>query len=363
MKNYIVPLMRPSLPDKEEFKDIINELWETRMLSNFSKYATLFEERAKEIFGSRREFRSVVSCDIGLTLMLKAYNFPAGSEVLVPSFTFNSTINAVLWNNLVPVYVDIDDKSFCMDVSDAESKVTNKTVAILATHIFGFPADCINLTDLANEHRLKLFFDCAHAFGTKLVGVNVCEFGDAGVFSFSGTKLVTSAEGGLAYFKDPEIARKFSLLRQYGFERDYNTKVLGLNGKISELHAGLAWLSIKNIDKIIKRRHEIANMYRNGLKNCYFQEESHKGDVQTYKDFAVLVANRDYVCDELEAASIQTKKYFMPNHTMDLHRQNITLNNTEEVYSKILCLPIFNDITDDQVQYVVATFNSFVLEW
>jgi len=356
----IVPLMRPSLPPKEDFLKIVDELWETRMLSNFAKHSQLMEQTAKDYFKSERNFLSVVSCDIGLILLLKCFNLPKGSEVIVPSFTFNSTVNAIVWNGLKPVFADIEELAYGIDPESVRSKITPNTSAIIGVHIFGDPCYVADLENIAKENNIKLIFDAAHAYGAKFWDKHVCEFGDAGAFSFSGTKLITSAEGGLVYIKDPEIADRFKMARNYGFYGDYNTKMLGLNGKISEFHAGLAHLAMRDIDKIMTRRSEVAMEYCLRIKD---QGHQHVAPVvtSTHKDYAIELDNRDAAYDYLASKGIQTKKYFFPNHMTDFFKSDsVNLPNTEKLYNRILCLPIFNDITDEQVNYVIETVNSFI---
>lgn len=353
--------MRPSLPNKEDYIKIIDELWDSRMLSNFSKYSKLMEQTAKEQFASDRTFLSCVSCDVALMLLIRCFNFPKGSHVLVPSFTFNSTINAIVWNDLVPIFVDINPQTYTIWPHDAEKKIGDKTVAIMGVHIFGNPCDMHELEFLAGKHGLKLIIDAAHGYGSKYKGKHICEFGDAGAYSFSGTKLITSAEGGLVYIKDPAIAERFAKARNYGFIGDYNTQILGMNGKISELHAGMAYLSMQNIDPIMARRQEIAKRYRDGIKNLEFQTVR-EGDLSSYKDFSILTLKRDKAYDELAKMGIQTKKYFFPNHMTRYHSlPPSSLPDTEVIYSTILCIPIFNDITDEQIQYVIDSVNGLGL--
>lgn len=356
---YKVPLMRPSLPEKNDFIEIVDDLWNTRMLSNFSKYSQMMEQRAKEYFKSDRHFLSCVSCDVSLMLLLRCFDFPKGSEVLVPSFTFNSTVNSVVWNDLVPVFVDIDPAGYGIDHADAQKKITNKTVAIMGVHIFGNPCRINELDSLAKEHGLKLIFDAAHAYGSKYEYKHICEYGDAGAYSFSGTKLITSAEGGLVYIKDPKIAERFRQARNYGFIGDYNTKMLGMNGKISEFHAGIAYLAMNDIDKWLGRRREVAQRYINGLKNGSYQNVE-SVDVSSYKDFSIEVFDRDILYDHLTANGIQCKKYFFPNHMTKYYSYpHVSLPNTEKLYDHIICLPIFNEITNEQVDYVIKAVNEF----
>lgn len=361
MAAYKVPLMRPSLPPKEDFIKIVDELWDSRMLSNFSKHSQIMEKSAESYFKSDRFFYSSVSCDISLVLLLKCFDFPAGSEVLVPSFTFNSTVNAIVWNGLRPVFVDIESTGYGISAIDVRRKITSKTVAIMGVHIFGNPCNPEALEAIGIANDIKVIFDAAHAYGSKYKGKHICEYGDAGAFSFSGTKLITSAEGGLVYIKDKAIADKFYLARNYGFSGDYNTQLLGLNGKISEFHAAIAHLAMRDIDKIISRRQEIAGRYLAGIKNTAKFQLVNPEDLSSYKDFSIAVDNRDKVYDYLTEQSIQTKKYFFPNHMSKYHKfDKGGLEETEKLYDRILCIPIFNDITDEQVDYVIQKVNEAI---
>lgn len=356
-----VPLMRPTLPDQDEAFAVFRELWQSRQLSNFGKFSKLFEQRAQAYFNSSQHFFSVASGDIGLVLALKALGLEPGDEVLLPSFTFNSTANAVLWNGLVPVFVDIDPQTFNLDPEDAARRIGPRTRAIIGVHVFGNPCDCEALERLAKEKRLRLLFDAAHAFGSTYKGRPITEFGDAGVFSFSGTKIVTSGEGGLAYFRDPRVAARFDHLRRYGFIGDYRTRWVGLNGKMSEFHAALAWLSIPNAPKAIAIRNAAAQYYREHLVGASFQEVE-PGSHSTFKDVAVLVRDPEAVAERLASEGIETKRYFLPNHRMDpyLPYGPFRLPVTEAVYAKILCLPVHNEISARDLDTVVSAFNGAV---
>ena len=224
---WLVPITRPQLPPLERFTEIVGEIFQTRMLSNFSKYTQLLEERAAMAL-DHPDPKSVSSCDIGLTLAWKALQCPPG-EVIVPSFTFCSTVNALLWNNLEPVFAEVDPETYCIDVEDARRLITPRTAGLCGVHVFGLPAAIGPLQQLAIEHGLKLVFDAAHGLGGRYEGAALGRFGDASAFSMSGTKLVTSGEGGLVTFRDPDAADRFTYLRGYGFKGDYNCRHAGLN--------------------------------------------------------------------------------------------------------------------------------------
>jgi dTDP-4-amino-4,6-dideoxygalactose transaminase len=354
-----IPITRPHLPARKDFTAIVEELFSTRMLSNFSKYSRLLEERAGVALDHPAP-QCVASCDIGLTLAWKALECPPG-EVIVPSFTFCSTVNALRWNGLEPVFADVDPQTYCIDVDDARRLITPRTVGIAAVHVFGLPAEIEPLQDLAVRHGLKLVFDAAHGLGGRHDGKALGAFGDASVFSLSGTKLVTGGEGGLATFRDGEAAERFSYLRAYGFKRDYNCRHIGLNGKLSELNAALAWLSLGLLDEALARRQAQVERYRQALEPL--EELAWQmvlpGRVHGYKDLAVRFrtpAARIAAESALTAAGVMTKRYFFPVHRMEAYRAHALrrLPVTDALYDHLLCIPLYFDLEDEQIDDIAA---------
>jgi dTDP-4-amino-4,6-dideoxygalactose transaminase len=327
------------------------------MLSNFGKYARRFETQAQDYLGTPR-VRAVASCDIGLTLALAALHLPPGGEAIVPSFTFNSTVNAILWNRLTPVFADIDPRRLTLDPVEVERLASRGTGVVVGTHVFGNPADH-DAIRAAAPAPVPIIYDAAHAFGSRYRGRAAGTLGDAEVFSFSGTKLVTSAEGGLIATARDDLVTRIEYLRAYGFQNDYESHVVGLNGKISELNAALGCLTMETVERAVERRQEIAARYRSALgevPGLEFQLVDGR-DRSTYKDFAILCPHgRDAVMQRLEAAGVQTKRYFRPAHRMRAYRRYATrpLPRTDDVYARILCVPIFNQMSDAQLDEVIG---------
>jgi len=360
----VIPICRPELPPLERYVELVRDIWESRMLSNFGKYARLFESGAQAYLGTAR-VRAVASCDLGLTIALAALDLPEGGEAIVPSFTFNSTINAILWNRLVPVFADLDPRRLTLDPAEVEALRGPRTAVVVGTHVFGCPCDHDAVR--AAAAGLPVVYDAAHAYGSRYRGQPAGTLGDLEVFSFSGTKLVTSAEGGLVAATRDDLVSRLEYLRAYGFQTDYESHVVGLNAKISELDAALGVLTIETVEHAIERRHAIVRRYRRALEGVSavtFQEVDPR-DRSTFKDFAILCAHgREGLARRLEAALIQTKRYFRPAHTMRAYRRfaDRPLPRTEAVYDRILCLPIFNELTDAQVDeiagHVVAHFRN-----
>ncbi len=352
-----LPIARPALPDFARYVAALRDVYGSRRLSNFAKYSRLLEERAAPVLDHPAPL-CVSSCDIGMVLAWRALGCRQG-EVITPSFTLCSTVNALRWNGLQPVFADIDPRTLCLDPDDVRRKIGPNTVGIAAVHVFGRPAPIADLEELARAHNLRLVFDAAHGIGARYRGRGLGAFGDAAVFSLSGTKIVTAGEGGLATFRCPEAAERFRRLRGYGFLGDYDCRVVGLNGKLSEMNAALGYLSLDSLELAVRRRRAIARCYRQQLSDVpglRFQRAA-AGDQHAYKDFAVRFENaeqRNSVEQALTAAGIETKRYFLPVHRMAAYAEHASarLPITDDVYERILCLPFFHELRPGQVRRV-----------
>lgn len=327
------------------------------MLSNFATFAQRLEHLAADYLGVPTKV--VVSGDIGLILTIAALDIPKGSAVVVPSFTFNSTVNAILWNGLKPVFADIDGETFNLDPASAEEAAARfDAKLIVATHVFGNPADVVGLHDVAQRYGARLVFDAAHGYGSLRDGGKVGSFGDAEVFSLSGTKLVTSAEGGVISTRDPELLERITYLRGYGFLGDYNSRYVGMNGKMSELHAALGTLTLARVEEAISVREELVATYVSRLTAAPVSFQHVRAvDRSTYKDLAIKFdgrGTRDGVEATLSALNVQTKRYFLPCHTQQAYRdcERVDLSMTEFVYERLLCLPLFASLTRPELATV-----------
>ena len=362
MKNKIlIQLSRPHLPKISEYKKLLDRIWKTRLITNFGYYAQQMESEASK-FLKTKNISVVSSCDLGLIISLKALNLKGGDEVILSPFTFNSTANSILWNNLKPIFADVDAETWCIDPEDVKRRITKKTRVILGTHVFGNPCDIDELRNIANKHNLTLMFDAAQAYGSSYKGRKVGILGDIEVISFSGTKTVVSAEGGMIVFKDNNLTRLFKLMRNYGFSHDYNTQVLGINSKISEFNAALGYLSLKGVNNSLKIRNKIAKNYikkLSGIGDIKFQKVR-QGNISTFKDFCILTSKRDKLSTFLIKNGIESRNYFYPiNKTDYFKRYYESLPNVNDISSKNICIPIFNDITKDQQDYVISKIKEF----
>ncbi len=354
---------QPTLPDYPlldlKFKKIADSL----MLSNFSRYSTQLEEIVQKDLRVEKAY-TFPNCTTALMLAIKAMDFNGG-EIILPSFTFCATGHAVIWNNMTPVFADIDPQSFNIDPCDVERKITSKTKAILAVHIFGNPVNISALEKLAHKYNLKLLFDSAHALGSQYYSKPIGSFGDAECFSLSGTKVVTSAEGGIITSNNSSFMEKIKLGRNYGAGDDYDCDYIGLNGKMSEFHAAIAIESFTMLETFVVKRNELAMLYRlrlGEIPGISFQSVS-VDCLSTYKDFAIIIdkerfgIDRDQLIRQLNKENIFPKKYFYPPlHQMKAYKKIAhkaeNLTHTNHIVKNIICLPIYSHMSCDTLEKI-----------
>jgi dTDP-4-amino-4,6-dideoxygalactose transaminase len=288
-------------------------------------------------------------------------------DVVVPSFTFAATAHAVAWNGLHPAFADVEPDTLTLDPEAVRRAIGMRTSAIVATHLYGTPADVDALMSIAAELGIRLFFDAAHAFGSRHGSSRVGGFGDAEVFSLSPTKVVVAGEGGIIATNDDVIAERCRIGRDYGNPGDYDCRLIGLNARMSELHAALALASLEDLDERLEERNRLAEDYRSGLGDVLGLgfPSIREGDRSTYKDFTVLVhpeiagTSADELGRALGREGIETKRYYNPPvHRMRSYRflggGAQPLPVTEFAAERVLTLPLWTGMRPAEVERVAA---------
>jgi dTDP-4-amino-4,6-dideoxygalactose transaminase len=356
-------LVRPSIPDREKVSGALTRILDTGILTN-GPYVSELERLASDYLGVSHCV-AVSSCTAGLMLVLKASGLTG--EVVLPSFTFAATAHAVAWNGLRPVFADIDARSLTLDPEAALKASGIRTSAILATHTFGTPCQASALMDAADLNGIKLFFDAAHAFGSSYHGMQVGRFGHAEVFSLSPTKVLVAGEGGIISTNDDVLAERCRIGRDYANPGDYDCLFVGLNARMSEIHAAIAILSLEGLDERVRRRNEIASLYCEDLsdvRGISFPEVPAEYR-STFKDFTILIDAEEFGMGAeelgrvLAAEGIETRRYYSPPvHRMKAYRfagpQN-DLPVTDRVSSQVLTLPLASDMIDEEIRGVARS--------
>jgi dTDP-4-amino-4,6-dideoxygalactose transaminase len=358
-----IPFARPSLPPLAEFASALEPAWERRMLSNFATEAQRFEELCRAYTGAEHAC-CAANADLGLTLAVAALEVPAGSVALLPSFTFNSTVNAVIWNRLRPRFVDAHPETFCIDPAAVERELGPDVGLVIGVHLFGSACDVDELERLAAGAGVPVLYDAAQAFGTFVGDRHAGRFGDASVFSFSPPKVVTAAEGALVTFRDPDVRERFEHLRNYGFRDGYETRYIGMNAKLSELHAALGCLTVPTVEREVDARSLRIRRYEERLAGVVRAKRVPETVRPSWTYCAVdLGQDAEPVERALGARGIETRRYFHPLHLMELLREHAPgpLPVTERLAGSLLCLPLFADMPLEDVDRV-ATELAAVLE-
>ena len=364
----MIPITKPTLPNYEKIGDKFKEVINSGMITN-SKYVKEFENKVAN-YTNTEESTALSSCTSGLILTQKMLKLKG--EVITPSLTFHATTHSLVWNNLTPKFVDIEEEHYCIDPEKVKEAITSKTSAILAVHLFGHPANVKALQEIANDYNLKLIFDAAHAFGSKINGEMIGSFGDAEIFSLSPTKLITTGEGGIVTSKNKELISKLKLARNYGDGGDLNPQFSGLNARLSEFNAILGIETLEYLEKNIQRRNELENLYKRKLSNFGVKFQKISNNVRTtFKDFSIYLneeitgINRDKLHEKLHEKGIMTRKYFYP----PVHKQGafssfneLSLQKTEHISSNILSLPLYSHMEENEVEQVCNIFEKVIQE-
>jgi dTDP-4-amino-4,6-dideoxygalactose transaminase len=355
-----LPIVSPEGLPGEEFLRDVRKILSSRQLTN-ATFVRQFEEAAEQYLGVPHCV-AVSSCTAGLVLTLQALGLRG--EVILPSFTFHASAHSLLWNGLKPVFADCDPETFCLNPHAVKLQMSPNTSAVLAVHLFGNPASIVELQTIASDASIPLVFDAAHAFGSDTNNKRIGNFGVAEVFSFSPTKLLVAGEGGMIATRDAELARKLRFARNYGDSGNYDPELSGLNARMSEFHAALALRGLDRLDARIDRRNRIRLNYERRLRTIpgvSFQRIS-SGNWSSCKDFAVLIdeagfgKSRDWLFSALERENIQVRRYFYPPvHRQMLYREiwdKRGLPVTESISERILNLPIYSTLSDENVEKV-----------
>jgi dTDP-4-amino-4,6-dideoxygalactose transaminase len=363
-----VPLIRPDLPTLAEVEEPFQEILRNGRITNFGKYNAAFEEAAGGYLGV--PVATVSSGTAGLILSMRALGLEAGKKVIVPSFTFMASAQAILYAGCIPVFAEVrDDLTLCPDDLDRLLARHQPDVeAVLGVHTFGLPAPTQAIDDVVRHHAarrgrpIRTFYDAAHAFGSAVGPRKVGQFGDAEIFSLSVTKVLVSVEGGMVASRDPELLRRVRKLRNYGIEDNYDAHWQGINGKMSEFHAIIGLYNVRRIEGLIAERQEKARYYYE-LINSRARSRTlpwPEGVVNTFKDFSVVVPDdltgrRDAIIAFMKERGVETRAYFYPPvHEQQYFRRfaDRPLPRTEDLARRVITLPFFTTITEDEMHYV-----------
>ncbi len=358
-----VHVTSPYLPPLEEVLPYLEQIWDSKFLTNGGQFHERFEAELRDRLGVP-EISLFSNATIALVCALKELRITG--EVITTPYSFVATSHSLLWNGIRPVFVDVDPDTLNLDPDKIAAAITPQTTAILAVHCYGHPCDVRGIQEVADTYNLKVIYDAAHAFGVEVDDGSVLNHGDLSVLSFHATKVFNTFEGGALVSGDPQAKRRIDWLKNFGHAGETQVVATGINGKMHEFSAALGLVQLKHLDHVLDRRKAIDTLYRqrlSGVAGIRMLEPTPDERVSNYAYFPIMLdgrypLSRDTLNDLLHSHDIRSRRYFYPlisdfpmyRTLPSAARANLPV--AADVTERVLCLPIYPDLPLETVERI-----------
>ncbi len=362
---------RPVFPTIEEVTEKLRDIWDSKWLTNNGPQHTMLEHELKNFL--KVPYLSLFNNGT-IALMVACQSLRLSGEVITTPFTFAATPHVLSWNNITPIFCDVDAATMNIDADKIESMITPHTTAILAVHVFGTPCDVEKIRDVADRYGLKVVYDAAHAFGVEIGGNGIGNFGDISMFSFHATKLYHTVEGGALVMKNEHVKQRIDLLKNFGIKNEEEVVMPGINGKLDEIRAAIGRIMLNYVeDERLKRirlhaiyDEELADV--DGVTLMPTCADNVKLNHQYYVvriDEKIFGRSRDFVYDEFRKFNVFARKYFHPlcseftcyRQLNSSRAENLPVANV--IGQQVLSLPMYGGLTEEHVRKICAILKSF----
>jgi len=363
--NKPVHVTQPYLPPLEEFTPYLESIWEKKILTNGGPFHQQLEKALSEYLGVPHV---ALFSNGTLALITALQALRVTGEVITTPYSFVATAHSLLWHGNKPVFVDIEPETLNIDPAKIEAAITPQTTAIMPVHCYGRPCDVEAIQKIADNYNLRVIYDAAHAFGVKHKDHSLLNHGDLSVLSFHATKVFNTFEGGAIVCQDAKTKQRIDHLKNFGFVDEVTVVAPGINGKMSEINAAFGMLQLQHIDRALDRRREIDRQYRQGLAGIDGIEclGGYDDQATNHSYFPIMVRseyplNRDALYEKLKENGIFGRRYFYPlisdfpmyRGLPSAHPDNLPV--ARRAAQHVLCLPIYPNLTDDDVARVIET--------
>jgi len=355
----MINVTKPFLPPKEQYQKYVDEIWQRAWLTNNGPLLLELENQLQQFLNN--PFASY--CSNGtVALQIAIKSLELNGEIITTPFSYVATSNSILWENCTPVFVDIREDDFCINAELIEEKISEKTTAIMAVHVYGMPCDVTMIEQIAGKNNVKVIYDAAHAFGVQFMDKPLLSYGDISTCSFHSTKLFHTIEGGAVVCSNKALHERTILHRQFGHSAD-DYFCVGINGKNSEFHAAMGLCNLPYVPEIINRRKALSSLY----------DELLNLGVKLRKPASVLSFEYNYayypvlfeselkllgVKNFLHANGINTRRYFYPSLNTLPFLKYTTCPVSEDIAKRILALPLYYDLEESSVKQISQLVNS-----
>ncbi|TAL65612.1 MAG: DegT/DnrJ/EryC1/StrS family aminotransferase [Bacteroidetes bacterium] len=360
---------QPYMPPLKEFLPYLQEIWDSHILTNGGPFHQELEQKLCEYLGV--EYISLFSNGtLALITALQALRITG--EVITTPYSFVATTHALWWNNIKPVFVDVEPNTFNIDPEQIESAITPQTSAILPVHVYGNPCNTKRIHEIAEKYGLKIIYDAAHAFGVRIAGTSVASFGDLSVLSFHATKVFNTFEGGAIICHDENTKKLIDQLKNFGIVDETTVVTPGINAKMNEFQSALGLLQIKYLNGVINKRKKITEIYRMALRNIpgitFLSDQPEVN--HNYAYFPIFINSkefgktRDAIYEEFKVNNIFCRRYFYPLISQLPIYCNLESSQlgkmpiAERITKEVLCLPIYPYLEISTVNFICGIINN-----
>lgn len=356
----MIPVTKSFLPPIEEYKAQIERAYKNEWLTNRGELVKELESKLSSHLELNES--SILCLNNGTTpLQIALKVLGNNGEIITTPFSYVATTASIVWENCTPVFVDIHPEHLTIDETLIEAAITEKTTCILATHVFGNPCNIEEIERIAKKHQLRVIYDAAHCFGVKYKGKSIFEYGDISTCSFHATKLFHTGEGGAIFCKDKELFERIFYSHNFGHKGPNEFIQVGINGKMSELHAAMGLAILPYANSIIKKRNIITEQYKTNLKKEYLQFKIREGSLWNSSYFPIVFESEEnllFCMKKLQNKNIFSRRYFYPSLNNLNYVDYKEMNQSEDIAQRILCLPLYPGLKKSVVNHIIKIVNS-----
>lgn len=357
----MINVTKTFLPPLAEYQQQAERAWKNEWLTNRGELVLELEQKLKKYLSVPN---IIITNNGTVPLQIALKLFGKGGEIITTPFSYVATSAAIVWENCIPVFVDIHPEYLTIDEAGIEAMITDKTTAILATHVFGNPCNVNAIEKIANKYQLKVIYDAAHAFGVSFQEKSIFEYGDISTCSFHATKLFHTAEGGAMFTNDAELNHKLFYSHNFGHNGPLNFHGLGINGKISELQAAMGLAVFPYIDYIMSERKKVVDFYLQNLNFSALKTLRIRQNTKwNFSYFPVMFETEEillYVEEQLKKEQIFPRRYFYPSLNTINYIKGKAMPLSESIASRIMCLPLYAGLVQNDLETITGIINTSI---